>query len=82
MACADKTQLTGPVIEKLLWSAVFDLWPVTPEDRDQWGHVREHIQQEMLDGNDDAWAVFRGIAETAVLAVAIAQQNRTNHNKT
>lgn len=50
-------------------------------------HIVEHVRQQLLDGDNDTWAVFLGIVETghiigetAVLANTI-EQNRPGRNR-
>ena len=80
-------QLTGPVIEQLSWNSGVASWvskPGTgPTFRDRWQHIGEYIQNHLLDGNKDAWAVFYGIIDTgsnigdaAELAKTIEQQTQ------
>ena len=99
-ACATVEQLTGQVIEQLAWQDWFLTYATTPGlrtmDYDLEGarsrrtrHVVEHIQQRLLEGNNNAWTVFLGIVGrgtvigTAIeLANAIEQQNRPSRNRT
>ena len=91
---ADIEQLVGPVIAQLQWDDGLAAWADTPDDesigsaRDR-QRIVETIQQELLNGDNNAWAVFRGIVEpghsigeTAALAVAIEQQNRPSRQET
>ena len=86
---ATPEQLIGPVIEKLEWNGRFlpiaaaRKPPTTETERDRWTRIVEHIQQRLLNGNDNAWAVFQGIVsrgtvigEAAELANAIEHQRR------
>ena len=60
-------QLTGPVIEQLLWSDRLHEYATTAEppntERDAWRRIIEHIQQQLLGGNENAWDVFLDIAD-------------------
>ena len=78
-------QLTGPVIEQLGWDDRLADTATRPtaSPRDRWRHIREHIQQDLLDDSSNAWVVLCGIAEPgtpigiiAELAIAIEQQTR------
>ena len=61
--CAAVEQLTGPIIEQLLWNEV---WLTTdmhatadrPEVRRRKQHIVDHIQQHLLAGDTDAWVAF------------------------
>ena len=90
-------QLTGPVISQLRWQDWFLTGPPAMMFQQNYDscanqrarHVREHIQQKLLNSSKNAWTVFYGIVEpgnrigeTAVLAVAIEQQHRPNCTKT
>ena len=98
---ATDEQLTGEVIEQLPWNNHLLDYATTAEQlvatdpafeqvrsrRRQ--HIVEHIQQQLLGGNKNAWVIFRGIVEpghnigeTAELAVAIEQQRRPVRQKT
>ena len=62
---ANIEQLTGQVIKQLEWNSGITAWATTPEDgttgHDRWRHISEHIQQQLLGGNKNAWTVFHGI---------------------
>ena len=92
-------QLTGPVIEQLPWKNQLLDYATTAEQNQatettDFEQVRsrrrqlivEHIQQQLLGGDNNAWTVFLGIVEpggsigdAAELACAI--ENRTIRNK-
>ena len=81
---ATAEQLTGEVIEQITWHDWFRDFADDEKDTSV-RHVSEHIQQRLLGGNNDAWVVFQGIVgqgttigETAELACAIAQKNRSS----
>ena len=90
-------QLTGPVIERLGWQERYLDYATTAEQYQalkpgstdpRIRHVVEHIQQELLGGNETAWTVFHGIIEpgdiiggVAELANAIAQTNGTKQQQ-
>ena len=89
---AGTEQLVGPVITQLAWdnetAAPVPRGYVEVDEDDYYNQRRyivEHIQQEMLDGNDSYWSVFQGIAEPknrigdiVELALAIEQQRHPN----
>lgn len=87
-------QLTGPVIAQFEWNSNIVAWGTGPEMenssfRARWQHISETIQQELLNGDTNAWAVFLGIVvpgnnigDTAALAVAIEQQHRPVRTET
>ena len=87
VSCAKLEQLTGPVIEQLKWDHGMAAKAGTPDVTralpDRWKHIVEHIQQNLLGGDNNAWTVFQGIisegdriGEAAALAAAIEQQKR------
>ena len=87
LACADLLQLTKQIVGQLEWDSRIAAWATWPDDdtsdHGRWRRVSETIQQELLEGDTNAWHVFLGIAEsgntiggTAELALAIEQQNR------
>ena len=67
MTWADIEQLTGQIIEQLEWNSVIATRATTPGDEhrrfDRWCHISEHIQQQLLGGDNNAWTVFHGIVE-------------------
>ena len=83
-------QLTGQILKQAVWNGWLTSWAAPPRSsrphgqyRHRWRHIRETIQQELLDGNSNAWNMFLGIiepghsiGETAELAKTIEQQNR------
>ena len=92
MSWAKLEQLTGSVIEQLKWDHGMAAKAGTPDVTralpDRWEHVVEHIQQTMLNGDNNAWGVFLGIIDqdttigsAAEIAVAIEQPNRPNRQK-
>ena len=91
LSWATAEQLTGPVIEQLGWDDRLADTATRPEPgpRDRWRHIREHIQQDLLDDSSNAWVVLCGIAEPgtrigiiAELAIAIEPDNRPVRNET
>ena len=93
LSWASTEQLVGPVITQLAWDNETASAGPIPEyvavAEDDYYYRRryivEHIQQEMLDGNDSYWSVFLGIVEPknrigdiVELALAIEQQRRPN----
>ena len=88
LAWAHIEQLTGPIIEQLNWNGGIISWATIPDAgctvRGRMRHVGEHIQNQLLHGNDNAWTVFLGIVGqgtvigTAVeIANAVEQSSRT-----
>lgn len=84
---AEATQLTAQIVEQLPWQGFFVHYTDMPTaliDDDTWRRYRqiiELVQQELLDGDDDAWTIFHGISEhgqtigdIVELALAIAQK--------
>ena len=80
-------QLTGQTLKQAEWNGWLTSWAATPRNRtgarDRWRHISETIQQELLDGDSNAWNMFleivepgHSIGETAELAKTIEQQNR------
>ena len=82
-------QLTGPVIAQLAWDDWMRVWtsekPIYgPDDApERHQHISNHIQQNLLEGDENTWTIFLGIVEpgnnigdTAALAVAIEQKQR------
>ena len=94
MGWAAIEQLTACVVEQFPWDNRIAGTADTPDDESIGNarcrrHIVETIQQELLNGDNNAWAVFRGIVEpghsigeTAALAVAIEQQNRPSRQET
>ena len=93
LSWAGTEQLVGSVITQLAWDNETASAGPIPEyvavGEDDPYHQRryivEHIQQEMLDGNDSYWTVFLGIVEPknriggiVELALAIEQQRYPN----
>ena len=83
-ASATIEQLTGAVIEQLPWDSMF-----LEYGGDPWRHIADHIQKTLLDGNENAWNIFLGIAEpgtpigeAAVVAAAIENQHRPTRHRT
>ena len=86
---AEPEQLTRQVVEQMPWCS----WFRTYQDRNydyvdaisrRGEHIVRHVQQQLLEDDNDAWAIFLGIVETgsiigitAELANAIAQKNRS-----
>ena len=94
---ATDEQLTGPVIEQLPWNYWLHSYATKPglhyQFEDVKGrrtrHIVEHVQQQLLDGDNDAWVVFLGIIEhgtriggASELVMAIEQQNRRPRSET
>ena len=86
-------QLTGPVIEQLEWNIKLAVWTTAPGDgtttRGRGRHISEHIQQQLLEGNDNAWNMFLGIVgpgtrigAAAALAIAVELKNRPVRQET
>ena len=87
ITCADLIQLTKQIVGQLEWDSRIVAWATWPNhdtsDHDRWRRVSETIQQELLEGDTNAWHVFLGIAESgntigdiAELAKTIEHQNR------
>ena len=89
---ATVAQLTGQVIEQLPWNNRFLDYATTTEQyqamephfeqarsrRRQ--RIVEHIQQRLLNGNNNAWAVFLGIVgQGTVIGSAIELANAVEH---
>ena len=90
LAWAGIDQLTGPVIEQLSWNSGMATRATRPSDGTVAVHrvqrINEQIQNQLLDGDNNAWVVFLGIVEpgtrigdAAELAKAIAQNRTVRH---
>ena len=87
LASAGPEQLTGPVIEQFDWCSAMTTCATMPDngpdEHYKWRLIIEHIQQQLLEDDKNAWVVFLGIVEpgghigdTAELANAIEQNQR------
>ena len=88
---ATDKQLTGPVIAQLTWTEYFLGGEAGPHNMTagRWQHIIGHVQQNLLEGNNNAWNVFCGIVndgnaigDTAKIALAVEHQHRPNPKNT
>ena len=92
-------QLTGSVIEQFTWDDRLKNWATNPKlaaprasesaQRRRLRRVVEHIQQQLLGDDQNAWNMFldivdygNRIGEAAKLALAIEHQHRPNRHQT
>ena len=83
-------QLTGPVIQQLLWTGWLEMTARGFISGDETiNYVVEHIQQRLLGGDENAWEMFCGIADdghtigdAARITLAVEQQHRPNRHQT
>ena len=90
---ADDAQLTGQILAQIDWHSGMADEVATPEDETsdngRMRHIVEQIQQQLLEGSENAWTVFLGIVgpgnnigDTAELAKTIELQNRPGRTET